>query len=148
MEPLSFMEVHDETTVHTIYAGLYIHGASCGQSVRLRLNPQLRRGRSRFKFKWPDDLEASVIKARIMDWRGRETVSGFGHSLLHGISVPRCFNIFLHEGVKYGRSRIQRSRWLELMDAHGIWHRTSVSEGGKLRKDSNLVLQFIRFCFN
>ena len=103
MEPLSFTETRDETTVYTIYAGIYIHETNRGHSVRLPLNPPLRRGRSRFKFKWHDDLEASVIKARIMDWRGRETVSRFGHSLLHGIIVPRCFKIFLHESVKYGR---------------------------------------------
>ena len=75
----------------------------------------------RFKFKWPNDLEVSSIKNRIVDWRGRETVSGFGHSLLHEIII------------------------LELMGAHGTWHSTRVREGGKFRKDSNLVLQFIRF---
>ena len=106
---LSITEARDESTVHTLYARLDIHGASRGHSVRLPLNPQLPRGRSRLKFKWPDDLEASVIKARIMEWRGRETVSGFRHSLLHGIIVPRCFKIFLYESVKYGSSRNQRS---------------------------------------
>ena len=59
MESLSFTEIRDETTtVRTIFAGL-------SNSVRLPLNPPLRRGRSRFKLKRPDDVEGSAIRARI-----------------------------------------------------------------------------------
>ena len=43
-------------------------------AARLTLNPPLQRRCTGFKFKWSDDFKASDIKARIMDWRGRETV--------------------------------------------------------------------------
>ena len=113
LRPSSLYRSRRPATVHTIYAGLYIYGASRSHSVRLALNSPLQWGRQ-FKFEWPDDLEPSAIQARIMNWRGREAVSGFAPSLLHEIIVPRCYNIFLHESVKYGRSRIQR--WYKAQD--------------------------------